>query len=593
MFSCSRFFVSGGAGLAALMVGFVANGMAAPAPQGMPSAQAERANPFPRPEELDQLAGESLPNSDAAFHGLDVDSWELEGPFPDELGVTAAAGTTDWERLVTEVAKARAGLAVPTDAMHCVARQLGRFHLANDAMPANGLQAFIASRCKASVPNYRVGTLLSEVPDAVPEAELFAQWRDQLANRLGEMMTGGPRTLGIWFGRQAGRAVVMMVAGQRLVDLEPVSGSTDSDGRFELKGEILTPANEVSVMVGRGRFGFAACERDPEVAPPRFAFSCTADPKDSSAIASIGFTPPGRLLSKAGLNVLVWPSGKPSARYERPSYGKVRNVATAQALRSGFIESLNRVRSDADLEPVSEAKNQSAVASNLAPHYFAAVRGLASESDADVIAMGMLAGWSVDGPVESGSFTASWVTQTSDVNRLLSEALQYPGGRAVLLDPDIDQVAVGAMVAAADPKPVLAAVVGAYTLYSSSDQAANLDRIYEQFQAARSARDREPAERLHAIETLNTAAADRIQAGMPTNEALSGLLAASAEILQRPVTGWVSEVTSLDALAFPDDFLDRGDIGISVGVSYHKPAGEAWGRYIVTIVAAEPAGRRI
>jgi hypothetical protein len=591
MLSRSRFLAFRAAWIAAVFVGFAANG--APAPQRTPADPAERSNPFPRPEELDQLAGKPLPDSGNAFHGLDVDSWELEGPFPDKLGVVAAAGATDWERLAAEVAKERAGLAVPTDAMHCVARQLGRFHLANDATPANGLQAFIASRCNASVPNYHVGTLISEVPDAVPEEELLGQWREQLANRLGQMMTGGPRTLGIWFGRQAGRAIVMMVVGQRLVHLEPVSGVTDSDGRFELKGEILTPASAVGVMVGRGRFGFKACERDSEVALPRFAFVCMADPKDTRAIASIGFTPPGRLLSKAGLNVLVWPSGEPSARYERPSYGKVNNVSTAQALRSRFIESLNRVRSEAGLEPVSEATNQSAVASELAPHYFAAVRGLAAESDADVIAMGMLAGWSVDGPVESGSFTASWVTQTSDVNRLLSEALQYPGGRAVLLDPDVDQIAVGAVLGPAEPKPVLAAVVGTYTLYSSSEQAANLDRIYEQFQAARSARDREPAERLRVVETLNTAAAGQIQAGMAPNEALSGLLAASAEILQRPVTGWVSEVSSLDDLAFPDDFLDRSDIGISVGVSYHKPAGEAWGRYIVTIVAAEPASHRI
>ena len=136
------------------------------------------------------------------------------------------------------------------------------------------------------------------------------------------------------------------------------------------------------------------------------------------------------------------------------------------------------------------------MASELAPHYFAAARGIGAERNADVVVMGMLAGWNVEGLLQTGHFTAAWVTQTKDVNRLLSEALQFPNARAVLLAADIDKIAIGALIESNDEASALAAVVGTYSLFSETEHSKNAALVYERFQAERARRGLRPADRL-------------------------------------------------------------------------------------------------
>jgi hypothetical protein len=581
--------------IAALLLAGCAGATSPPEDPGTASGAGSTStgSPFPSEAEVDRLAGQAAPEALEALKGYDVDEWEFVGPFPERVEVVAASGDTTWEKLLAEEAQRRVGLAVPTEAMHCVARQIGHFFLANRALPTNGLESYIASRCNAAVPSYQIGYVHADLPDGMPEGEIFEQWQAQLAERIRSLMTGGPRTVGIWFGRDGDSAVAVMVAGSRAVRVDPVDAIPNAEGRILLRGEVLSPATEVSATVGRGRFGYAMCDSDPNVSLPRFAFSCETDPGDKSAIVSIGYRPPGRLLGKAGLNLLVWPSGKPDSHYERSSYGVKREVTTAQAMRSRFVELLNDVRAEAGLQPVVEAKNQSAVASELAPHYFAAARGIGPERNADVVVMGMLAGWSVEGLLQTGHFTAAWVTQTNDVNRLLSEALQFPNARAVLLAADIDKIAIGALIESNDETSALAAVVGTYSLFSETEHSKNAALVYERFQAERARRGLRPADRLEEIEPSSMAAAGRVQAGASPTDALNYLLQSSVDLLQRPVNGWIGEVSKLEDLKFPDDFLDRTSLGIAIGVSYHKPDDEPWGRYVVMLVAADPHSQHI
>jgi hypothetical protein len=211
----------------------------------------------------------------------------------------------------------------------------------------------------------------------------------------------------------------------------------------------------------------------------------------------------------------------------------------------------------------------------------------------DVVVMGMLAGWSVDGVLQTGHFTAAWVTQTKDVNRLLSEALQFPNARAVLLASDIDRIAIGALIESDDEPFTLAAVVGTYSLFTETEHSENATLVYERFQAERARRNLRPADHLEEIEPLSMAAAGQIQAGAGPTDVLNDLLQSSVDVLQRPVNGWMGEFSKLEDLKFPEDFLDRPSVGIAVGVSYHKPKDEPWGRYVVMLVAAGPDGHRI
>jgi hypothetical protein len=80
---------------------------------------------------------------------------------------------------------------------------------------------------------------------------------------------------------------------------------------------------------------------------------------------------------------------------------------------------------------------------------------------------------------------------------------------------------------------------------------------------------------------------------MGRTDALEELLQSSVDVLQRPVNGWIAEVSKLEDLEFPDDFLNRSSVEIAVGVSYHKPDDEPWGRYVVMLVAAGAPTHRI
>jgi hypothetical protein len=205
-----------------------------------------------------------------------------------------------------------------------------------------------------------------------------------------------------------------------------------------------------------------------------------------------------------------------------------------------------------------------------------------------MVALGMIAGWRVEGILQSGHFTSSWVTQTNDVDRLLSDALEYPLGRAALLAADVEKIAVGALLDADSESPVMAAVIGTYGLFSEEAHAANAQSVYERFEAERSQRGLRAARRLETIEPLCMEAAGSVQAGVDPRSALGDLLQVSTDMLQRSVNGWIGEVSNLEDLDFPDDFLLRPSLEIAVGVSYHKPPDQPWGRYVVMLVAAQP-----
>jgi hypothetical protein len=546
-----------------------------PGPDG---AGAEpRENPFPSAGELEGFGLDDLDISDEML------------PRPQQPAPSAAAPPQQrevWERR-------RPGLVLPSEAMHCVARELGSFFLAHGGQPGKSLRRYIASRCNATVPAYNFAYVHTTLPESTPEAEIFEQIRGSVAEKLQSLVVGGACTAGIWFGRSGERVVALAVAGKRQIHVEPVATLPGPDARIALEGEVLAPAAEVSATIGRGRFGFAPCSPDPEVAAPRFAFVCEADPADESAVVSVSYLPPGRLLGKVGLDVRVWPSGQPNALYRRPAYGEKRTVATRDAARSQLVDLLNDVRIEAGLSPLVEAREQSLIASALAPHFFAAMTGDTAEALADVVAMGMIAGWSVEGMLQSGHFTFTWVSETDDVDRMLSEALEYPTGRAVLLDPDAEKVAVGPIVAADSESPRMAALIGTYSLFSESAHVENAEHVYQRFQVERSRRGLSPATRLDEIEPLGMAAASRVQVGVEPHEALDDLLKSSVDVLQRAVNGWIAEVSDLDDLEFPEDFLDRPSVGIAVGVSYHQPEDEPWGRYVVMLVAAGPRSHRL
>jgi len=580
-------------GIAAAVTAVVIAGCAAPSKAPPPPGEPQSSGRFPSAEELDRLAEKSAPQLLELQHERDVETWKLVGPFPKRLEIELRAVDTPWDSLLSEAARQRPGLLLQTEAMHCVAREAGLFYLAQHAQPGPGLQRYIASRCNAAAPSYRAATLLTRVPESASEEEVFAHWRESVAASIRELTVGGSGTVGVWYGRNGDEVLVMVVAGSRVVHVDPVETVLEPGATVTVTGETLVPADEVSAIISRARFGFAICNADPDVALPRFAFECVPDASDESAIISIGYTPPGRLIAKSGVHLLVFPGGRPSAEYRLPAYTSVRIVSDASTAAAQFVAVLNEVRGDAGLQPLQEAPAQSAVAASLAPHFFSALLGDSSETDADLVALGMIAGWGVDGILQSGRFAWSVSGQTRDVGRLLSNVLEYPVGRQVLLDPDAEKIAVGAIVEPESAGSSMAVLVGTYTLFSESAHAKNAEGVYVRFQEARAEHGLQPAKRLDQIGPMSMEAAGLVQAGVEPRQAFDQLLQSTSVALRRPVSGWLAEVSDLDDLEFPDDLVTRTSLEIAVGVAYRRPEAEPWGRYVVMVVVAESRGRSL
>jgi hypothetical protein len=556
---------------------------------------------FPSPEELEKLGQSKLPQ---AVFGLDVrrvSEWRLAGPFPERIETVAYSDGTPWAALLDEAARRRAGLAVPTEAMYCVARELGRFFLATGGGPTESLRRFILTRCHAPVARVGFSYVGGPVPPGRGEAEILAAWRASLEKSIEESLTGGPRAIGIWFGREPApedggregteRAVVMVVSGAREVHVEPIATVPDESDRLVVRGEALGSVEEVSALANRGEYGVQECEDLPGAALPRFAFACALDRGDAAALVSLAVRPRESLLSHVALHVLAWPQGRSADTWREVGYAGSRIAGDLSSIGEDLTELLNQVRARAGLRQVVLDPGQSRVAAELAAPFFASVLERAPHAWAELAVLGILAGWSVDGTVQAGYFTSSWLAQDPDLGHLLSEALEEPSGRQALLAADVERIAVGGLREGEGETTSIAAVFGTYELFSEADHARSVRAVVDALTRERARHGLGPPKILGELAGACDDAAIRVARGAEPRDAMDLLLRESVEGLGRSTAGWVAEVSELRDLDFPDEYVRQRDLELAVAVSHRKEQGEAWGRYVVMLVIVAPESR--
>jgi hypothetical protein len=566
-------------------------GLAGAAPRPAPEAPgAPPAGRFPTPERLEDLTRTPLPEGVFDRPVAVVDDWILSGPFPDVIGAVSYRDPSDWGALLETAAARRAGLVVATEAMHCAAREWGLFFLEKGAPPGPHLQSFLAARCSAVAPQVAYHQFEGGVPADASDAEIFESWRDVVDGLLEGRLVGGPLTAGIWFGRKDGRALVVIAAGERLVRVDPVPTVFEQgDGTFFVSGELLVEAVEVSAAVNVGEFDASDCERRLDLALPRFAFRCKVDRRDATSWLTVSLTPPGRVLGRGALGAVLWPSGQPSLSWQRPSRGDPAPVTAETDVPGELLTRVNRIRAQAGRGPLEMSAAQSAVATRLAPHYFASLFGVTPPQGGDLVVLGLLAGWNVEGLVQDGHFASSWVTRSNDLDQLLSAALQYPSGRMALLDPEAKRLAVGTVIQG--DGAFLAGIFGTYSLFEEDSHDAAAARVLEALDAARAAAGKPRVRHLVRVTPLSRLSARRVQGGEEPKTVLGDLLRQSAEVLHRSVNGWLISTSDPSDVTFPTALLERDVLEIAIGVSHHKPEGEAWGSYVILVVAAEPEGQ--
>ncbi len=522
------------------------------------------------------------------FHSpvIEVPEWTLAGPFPNELAVTAHPPTNVPEKILEDAIARRAGLAASSEAMHCAAREVGRFILAKGGVPDSGLLDFIGARCSTPGATLRPGYLVERVAATASDGAIFERWHSGIEGLIQQSLQGGPVVAGLWFGRQEDRAVVVIVSGVRKAAFEPFS-TLAPDDVVAFQGEVLEGPAQVQALVNRGTFGFAPCEPDASMQLPRFAFKCSLAPGDRVAMIEVSAQPLGRILSQDILRVLARRPDVPANVYQRAGAAPGAATDAEQNLPKAVQTAVNEVRKRAELQPLLLSETQSETATTLAPHYFAASLGLEPPTIGDLVALGLAAGYRVGGAIKDFGITAGWTPGSRSVGLWLDSVLRYPNGRAALLSPNASVLAVGA-VTSAEP-PLLAAIATTYELFGKEDFAADTKRLEERIAKARKDGATPPAALPEDTRNMLAELVRELPSGRLTSTAaLEQALQRASESLHRPVRGWVLYGTQIDALPLPDELLAMDATEMALALSYEQAPDEPWGRYVAIVIVADP-----
>lgn len=538
---------------------------------------------FPKPEKLDEIAAAPPPTPQPGGWRLsDAVTWTMYGPGRDRVDAAQWSGNSPWDAILADAVGASAGRVTATEAMHCVADEVARFALANDGEPVEDLLDFFSARCGADTAIVDTEVSTVEVSDDAPESGILASWKTSLTSALSTLTREPQRELGLSFARGKGKAVLAIVAGEQDARVEPISVRPDADGSVHLRGESLFATSQIEALVNQGRYETEPCDADPDVAPPSFSFTCHPLSSDASAWIEVDAVPLGHVLSRRVLSVLVFPGGAPSGAYTRPTVeGAVPDSAGDV---ESFLAALNAVRDQANLGRVHEAKEESAIATRLAPWYFAWMR----ESDvrpAETIALGLMAGWKIEDPLRYGKFTSTYTSHDAGTRRVLASSLSRPGGRSVLLDPDVSLVAIGR---AALGERASGTLVTMFSVLNAESGETRTRKVMLALAKARKKKNLPPPRLLTTFPTELAQAITDVEARhKKPRKSLDALMHRIVTATRRPVRGYVMEAESLDDVRFHPELLQSPGADLAVAVAWVREKGEPWGHYVVMIVQIE------
>lgn len=543
---------------------------------GRPAEPGAPASAFPSREALAAVKATPAPQLGRAESYVDVTEWTLVGPFPAD-GRALAAGTEPWTAALTQAVTARAGVTLATEGMQCTARELGRFLLEHDKLPSPGLREFIAARCGAGVVQLSAQWLTGTAAPTMSDAELHQTWSAQLAPLYAELPPGN-MDVGVALLRKGDKVVVLRAAGARLALLQGLAADPAAPGTLVLRAELLSEPASVRVMINRGAYGYAECQVVPEL--PRLVARCPVEPTDTHTWISVAAFPAGRVLGTRVLDVLAWPQSTPVDHYTRRAVTTTGAVAQPSDLHHGILHGINAVRAAARLEPLTEEVPESATAREVAPYYFAAQQRQIPETVADIVALGLRAGWQVSGLVAHGGFAAPATLGSQDVGQLLAMALEQPFGRETLLDPRAVRVAIGAVWEA--ETSFMGAVITTYALLEPPPPALT-DAVWKKLDEARKGAGKPIFQRDDRFVARTPELRSALLAG---DSDADGLLRELMRAYAQGASGYWIELDDVASFTVPPALVNSGAADVAVVVASHRREGEPWGRHVVFVVVA-------
>jgi hypothetical protein len=531
---------------------------------------------FPSRADLSEIIRRPLATDKAGDRStLSVDEWQP--------GEASAEPATEAEAVIQRVATAKKQSVVIDPALGCAAREVARFYGKYKAFPDQQLQAYMAGVCGSNTPGF--GVTVWETPvDSVADAAPRNEWHQHIAKQLSEWLPPTMNQAGAAQLAEGGNVVFAVAVGTSSITWEKLSTLVDEQGRVELSGRVNTPAAFVYGLGNVGAYGVQDCQSDPRVAAPRFRLFCQLDPADASAWVAVQVLPPGRILAHGAGRILIRREGV-ALGFNAPTKNTAPESVSGSADFSARLLSLvNETRAAARLPALKLAKRQSETSTHLTPHYFAGEE--ADSSTNDQIALGLLAGWDIQGStIRNGDFYSNALSGSLDTRRWLAFMLEQPTARKVMLAPMARAIAIGSHV---DVKAQhVSALISTYSFYDSDNHRADLERFVTRLNARRAALGLAPAKLGQAPELAQ--AIRSVKTNHDPEGALNDALQQVVNRSGRSVEGYFIEATDLDYVTLPEPLL-RPTVTMALSATHHRYPDSAWGTLTVLVVILESSG---
>jgi hypothetical protein len=518
---------------------------------------------YPSRETLTELAARPVEPFDAEATKRVVD-WQFSS-------VEQTAASFDWSPVLLEAVRDRSDVKVVPE-LGCAAHELARFRLEHGAFPDARLRRFMVGACGASAPGVSAAHFSFDVDDGVTDAQIYEQSGRHLAAELRKALPEGRLVSGFSIARAGGKVAAILVHAPYTAELTslPVANARR---RVILEGTVAGSISYFGAYVNRGAFGYAPCERDFRVKLPAFRIRCELAEEDETAWIELFRVEEGKLLGQTVAMVLARARADAVVRYRAADAPGVVVKRPLEA-RDRIIAGINAARARAGRPTLALAEQQSATNDQLAPLFF---RAMGDPDTADTIALGLIAGWEVNGMIRSSSLYAASDGGVADAERFLATVLDGPFARRVLLDPEASQVAVGAVLGAGGTG--LGTVITTYQFFHAGSDAAAQKTLLQRIAEERSGRG---LPRLHInedVSALRRAVQTVRNGGSP--EGAMERLARDAGRSGQGRMAYVFQLLDIEHVPLPELFLRQGSYHVALAVTHYRPPGAAWGQFVV------------
>ncbi len=533
-------------------------------------------NPFPRPEEIERIRQSAPPLTAAATRRgpiADVDAWDVEStPRPGDPSYEPSGAV---EQLLSELAIEQGASIRRSDSLRCFASEVGRFALRHAAAPSRDLEQHLLRACGSSIAeagHYRLGASGRSVREQDLVREARARIRESLAPALRQASI-----IGAALEHDSNGWVLVVAFGSPRASLNWTT--PDAQHRVQLQGVAPSALSQVAAMITRGDTGFAYCDKDISTSSNGFAFSCSLDPNDASALVQVVATPEGGVSHTELGMALVQRDPTRAASYTRPSGGGEVGVES-------FIALINERRMSAGMGPLTLAAAQSAELERNVDALIALTLESPRANVTDELAIGLASGWEVQGgTIRDAGIVWAYDRGSSSIARLLSRMSVTPSGRVTLFSPEAQQIAIGLTTDGG-----AGAVITTYRLFDDDDARADAHMIRARIERDRAALGLAPPAWIGEL-TAFEARGPAIASGAITPE-----LALPAALDEEGARRGVQlEFVALSTLSIQEAPLPEGLVRapqLRLGVAVvHLPFAEGrWGYSIVCLVREHPAG---